>query len=227
MTTEVTTELWEGCSCATHHSHIQFPHSFATGSPMFDLSNQRYHRLISKSSMLHSGILKHFYILSAESHLFYFHIILYKQTFYQLSIFSSRNLLELWWLKFVCLSALAVPGNTESLAERDFWRLPKIPIVSRMIPDPRSGQTRQILQCSLDSGSAPSLDSLSQCCAVLLVKNCSEPLRSTLWSSISPFAITQKSFALSSFHLPIVRLSQYTPPTSATGCVCPRPLPAQ
>lgn len=117
-------------------------------------------------------------------------------------------------MKFVCLSALAVPGNTESLAESDFWRLPKIPIMSRMIPDPRSGQTRQVLQCSLGSGSAPSLDSLSQCCAVLLVNNCSEPLRGTLWSSISPFAITQKCFALSSFHLP----SQTKPVHSSNLC---------
>lgn len=66
------------------------------------------------------------------------------------------------------------------------------------------GQVRpdQVLQCSLGSGSTPSLDSLSQCCAVLLVKNCSEPLRSSLWSCISPFSIAQKSFALSSFCLP-------------------------
>lgn len=69
-----------------------------------------------------------------------------------------------------------------------------------MIPDPRTGQSRPGSEVLL--GSAPSLDSLFQCCAVLPVNHCSEPLRSSLWSCISPFATSQKSFALSSFYLP-------------------------
>lgn len=133
-----------------------------------------------------------------------FTLYLYNQTFYQLSIFSSTNLLELWWLKFVCLP-LAVHGNTdsESLAAREFWRMPKIPVVSRMIPDPRSGQTRPGSAVLPGQGFRP----LSGCTVPVLCcppceNNCSEPLRGSLWSCISPFAITQKSFAPSSLCLP-------------------------
>lgn len=147
---------------------------------------------------------------------FIFTLYLHKKISYQLSIFSSRNLLELQWLKFVCLSALAGHGNINS--EKEFWRLPKIPIMNRMIPDPRAAQTRP--------GSAVLLGQwFNPLPGFTVPVLCCPPCEQLLWTSQEQLVVLHflifhcpeefcsiifLSPLSSSFGFPIVRLSQST-----------------
>lgn len=91
--------------------------------------------------------------------------------------------------------------QTQSVAEREFWTLPKIPIVIRMIPDPRSAQTRPGSAVFLGQESSP-LSGLSVpvlCCLLCeqLDRNGRDLLISFSTHTLSPALLFTKQISKS------------------------------